>query len=91
MRRLFAAVLLMVCTLTAAASERCHDTAALYRLMFGLRDLPQSVALTQSDAFPFSLADRTKAVERVRPGGDLAHLSSSTIYQHVYLECKGLK
>lgn len=84
------ALLLIAASVPASANERCHNMAAMYLMAFQMRTLSTSdeslIDFTRVYV-GFSDHERQRAVDRVRPTGDLGMLSANTIYRHVYLEC----
>jgi hypothetical protein len=74
--------------------ELCHATASMYRMVFGLRDLDLSddqLMVYAGISNQFSEDARQRAVWRTRRGGDLGNLTASTIYNHVFHECRGIR
>jgi hypothetical protein len=89
MRSLILAALI-ASAIPAQAADRCHDLAAMYQMAHSLRDSGLTDAQIAGHGIAsLPLAERLRAVERVKTTGDLGYLSAKTLYRHVYLECRG--
>jgi len=89
---LIAMVVVFCVTSPAHAADRCHDKAAMYQLVYNLRDAKLSDDQVLAYTWMYqgvTEAERLTAIYRVRPTGDLGAFTAKTLYRHVYLECRG--